>query len=257
MSFTLEPKRADEERTYWHNWAPFLGADIISSQTTTADGATVEDSDIEPGAQEVRFKITGGLNGTQAVITQKIVTAFGDEETELFILPIQEEEPLSLAEAKSYLRVIANDEDGKIEAMIPRARKWVEDACGLSLVRRQIEESRLPKGGAIELFKRPLVSVDNVAYVDSVGAAQGYVPRSFPPSARLLAAAGGAWPLPRAGEEFAITYTAGFAVGEIDERLKGAICALIEGEFSDGYAYPEYATQGAERCLAALREIAP
>lgn len=251
MATRLEPKRADEQRTYEHDWSAFLGSDTIASQTTTANGVTVDSSSVDAGNTSTRFRLSGGTDGTVAVVTQKIVTANGEEETELFTLYIQADDPISLSDAKSYLRVRTNDEDAKIAAMIPRARLWVEDHTGLALVRRQFEERRRTEHGAIRLFKGPLVSVDSVTYGDALT----YVPRDFAPDTRLVAASGASWPTLDQDDAFEITYTAGFAEGEIDDRLIGAMYALIEGEFSDGYAYPQRATDAAERCCAYLRQM--
>lgn len=167
-------------------------------------------------------------------------------------------EPITLADTKLYIRVTSADEDAKITAMIPRARKWVEDHTGLVLERRQFVEQRLPdRHGAVRLYKGPLVSVDSIAYVDSDGAAQTYVPLAYPPSTRIVAANDDYWPTLSNDRLFTITYTAGYATAaEIDERLIGAMLALIEGEYSEGFAYPDRAVEAAERCCSYLRAVA-
>lgn len=159
-------------------------------------------------------------------------------------------EPISLADAKVYLRVISSDEDAKIEAMIPRARLWVEDHTGLALVQREFVELRRTERGAIRLFKGPLVSVDSVTYGED---ATVYEPRAYPPETRIVAAFDSAWPVLDEDDVFEITYTAGYAEGEVDDRLIGAMYALIEGEFSEGHAYPQSAVDAAERCCGYLR----
>lgn len=252
MAIRLEPKRADEERTYRHDWSAFLGGDTLASQTTTSSDVTVESSSIEAGDQSVRFKLSGGDNGTTAIITQHIVTANGEEETELFTLALQADDVVSLAEVKTYLGVFSNDKDASIAGMIPRARQWVEDHTGLVLVPRQFEERLLPTiNGIVRLSKGPLITVDAVDYLDSAGAAATFTPTAYAPSTELL----GDWPGLATNEAFAVTYTAGLASGEVDERLTGAVLALIEGEFSEGYAYPERSTDAAARCCAYLRKM--
>lgn len=254
MTIRLEPKRSDEVRDYRHDWEPFLGEDTIASQDAVATGATLDSVEIETGDKSVIFWISGGTDGTTAQITHSITTAGGRTEAETFLLPIGDSEPISLVDAKAYLRVLHDDEDAKIRAMIPRARLWVEDHTGLSLIQREFVERHLPKYGAIRLFKGPLVSVDGVAYVDADGA-QTYVPRAFPPSLVIWPAADESWPALSDGNQFEVTYTAGCAEGECDDRLIGAMLALIEGEYSEGYAYPERATDAAERCCAYLRTM--
>lgn len=158
-------------------------------------------------------------------------------------------EPITLDDVKAYLRVTSADEDAKITAMIPRARLWIEDYTGLALVQREFVERRRTEHGAIRLFKGPLVSVDSVTYGD----AATYEPRAFAPDTKIIAAFDDAWPVLDEDDAFEITYTAGFAGGEVDDRLLGAMYALIEGEFSDGFAYPQRATDAAERCCGFLR----
>jgi uncharacterized phiE125 gp8 family phage protein len=254
MTVRLEPKRATEVRNYKHDWSAFLGTDTIASQTTTSSDVTISAAAPTDGNTAVEWKISGGTDGTTALIAQTIVTAAGLTETEVFSLQISAGEPVSLGDVKRYLRVTASDEDGKIEAMIPRARLWVEDYTGLALVQREFTERHLPKYGAIRLFRGPLVELGEVAYTNAAGA-QTYEPRTWPPSSTIFPVANGIWPILTDSEQFGITYTAGFAEGEVDERLIGAMLALIEGEFSDGYAYPERATDAAERCCAYLRQM--
>ena len=158
-------------------------------------------------------------------------------------------EPINIDDVKAYLRVLSSDEDAKIAAMIPRARLWVEDHTGLALEQRQFTERRRTERGAIRLFKGPLVSVDSVTY----GEALEYTPRDFAPDTRIVAATGAAWPALDQEDAFEITYTAGFASDAIDERLTGAMLALIEGEYSTGQAYPQDAIDAAERCCSYLR----
>lgn len=158
-------------------------------------------------------------------------------------------EPISLDDTKAYLRVVSSDEDDKITAMIPRARLWVEDHTGLALTQREFVELRRTEHGLIRLFKGPLVSVDSVTY----GTASTYTPRNWAPDTVLRASLTSAWPVLDEGDAFEITYTAGIAAGQVDQRLLGAMLALIEGEFSEGYAYPQRAIDAAESCCGYLR----
>lgn len=255
MTIRLQRKRPEEQVNFLHDWTPFLGTDTIASQVTTAVGVTVGSVAIQTGNTSIRFKVSGGILGELGTITQTITTAGGLTETEIFTIQIALDEPLSLADAKVYLRVTANDEDAKIEAMIPRARGWVEDHTGLLLAQREIIERLTPIYGAIRLSKGPLVTVDEVAYVDTLGADQTYVPRFWAGQSTIFPASGERWPTLATDEMFEVTYTAGFAEGEVDERLIGAMLALIEGEFSEGYAWPQRAIDAADRCCGYLRQM--
>ncbi len=253
MAIRLEGKRPNEVRDYKHDWTPFLGADTIASKTVTAAGATINSSTND--TTSVTMWVSAGVDGVPATITQTIVTTGGRTETEIFLLPINADEIISLAQAKEYLRVTSDDEDAKIAAMIPRARLWVEDHTGLALVQRTFVESHTPSYGAIRLFKGPLVSVGGVGYTDTAGAAQTYTVVNNAPSTTIYHTADGDWPALGEHGVFSITYTAGFQAGMVDDRLIGAMLALIEGEYSHGHAYPDYATEAANRCCCYLRTM--
>jgi uncharacterized phiE125 gp8 family phage protein len=254
VTIRLEPKRPDEKRRLRHDWSAFLGDDTIASQTTTSTDVTVTSSSIDTvgGNLAINFTVDGGTDGTNAVIAQAIVTAAGDHETETFILPIAVEEILTLGEVKEYLGLFTSDKDRSLMQMIRRARLWVEDHTGIAVVRRQFVERLLPTSGLVRLSKGPLVSVDSVDYLDSSGAAATLTPTSYPPDGALIHD----WPSLDVNEKFAVTYTAGEEVQNVDDRLKGAMLALIEGEFSEGYAYPDRAVQAATLCCAYLRTMA-
>jgi hypothetical protein len=168
MTVRLEPKRATEVRNYKHDWSAFLGEDTIASQTTTSGDVTISGAVRADANTSVQWNVSGGTDGTIAKITQTIVTAAGLTETEVFSLDISAGEPVSLGEVKAYLRVLSSDEDAKIEAMIPRARRWVEDYTGLALIQRSFTELRRTERGTIRLFKGPLVSVEAVTYGDDL-----------------------------------------------------------------------------------------
>jgi uncharacterized phiE125 gp8 family phage protein len=161
-------------------------------------------------------------------------------------------EPLDLQTVKDYLRVLDTVEDAKISAMIPRARLWVEEHTGLALIKRDFTELHSPRGGSVRLYRGPLVSLGGASYPDSDGNPQSFAPSANPPSTKLT----GDWPS-TGGEPFQITYLAGMEPGQEDARLIGAMLALIEGEYSAGFAYPDDAITSATNCLFYLKFIAP
>jgi hypothetical protein len=161
---------------------------------------------------------------------------------------------LTLDEVKEYLGVFSSDKDPSIKQMIPRARLWVEDHTGIAILQRQFTERLLPSSnGVMRLSKGPLVADSvTVSYIDSNGSLASFVPTLYPPIGTLYGGTTG-WPMLARNEQFTVTYTAGDTT--VDDRLKGAILALIEGEFSEGYAYPERSTEAAARCCTYLRQM--
>lgn len=164
-------------------------------------------------------------------------------------------EPITVEQAKDYLRILDDtSHDAKIEGMIPRAREWVEDHTGVVLVAREFTEY-FSDWNALTIYRRPVTEVaityglsgaEDQTEFSSFSAALNQRPIRF--------ASVSAWPELPAGNEISVTYTAGPAEDEaLDERLLGAMYALIEGEFSEGYAYPEQAVAAAKRCCGQLR----
>ena len=161
-------------------------------------------------------------------------------------------EPVDLDTVKDYLRVTDDVEDSKISAMIPRARLRVEEHTGLALVQREFVQLATPRGGVVRLSRGPLIAVGGVSYSDSDGADQAFAPVAVPPSTKLT----GDGPS-TGGTPFEVTYTAGVPAGEEDARLIGAMLALIEGEYTAGFAYPDDAVTGATNCLFYMKFVAP
>jgi hypothetical protein len=161
-------------------------------------------------------------------------------------------EPLDLETVKEYLRVLDDVEDSKIQAMIPRARLWVEEHTGLALIKRSFSELHYPRSGVVRLYRGPLVTLGSCGWTDDAGASQVFAPVATPPSTKLT----GDWPS-TGGAPFVITYEAGVEAGQEDARLIGAMLALIEGEYSEGSAYPPETITNATNCLFYLKFVAP
>lgn len=171
MTIRLDPKRPDETRRLEHDWSAFLGTDTIASQTTTSSDVTIDASSINDDSNAVDFTVSGGTDGTLATITQTITTAAGDEETEIFRLPIRiADEPVSLTEAKAQCRMSEDDsEDSFIASLIPQARSYVEKLSTYSLMPGPREFAFSKWGDYLEIYLRPITSIDAVSYVDSDG----------------------------------------------------------------------------------------
>jgi len=83
-------------------------------------------------------------------------------------------EPVSLADAKAYLRIAHDDDDDVIAALIAAARLQVEARTRRALILQTWRLTRdvWPAGGALPILPVPLLSVKSVAVYDEGGMLQ-------------------------------------------------------------------------------------
>lgn len=152
-------------------------------------------------------------------------------------------EPLSLAQAKAYLRVDHDAEDALIHDLIASARGLVEDYLQRCLITQRLIErldrwgERL-RGGAF-ILKRPDVrTIHSIRTYDENGAAQVFSPDFWRldsasiPSRILLN--GGAFPNPgRTRQGIEIDFSAGFgdAPQSVPAPIRNALLILIADRY--------------------------
>lgn len=215
MTIRLQSKRADETRRYRHDWAPFLGTDTIVNDVeadTTATGVTLDSVTLEAGSQSVIFTVSGGEDETTATIIHRIATAAGEDETEVFLLFIGQDEPVTLSDAKRQVRMAEDDsEDTYIASLIAPARAYCERYSGHVFVERSVTETFTRWGDYLLLSRRPVISVDAVSYIDTDGNEQDYtglVTTGDP--VRIYPPVGESFPGLADAGTITVTYTAGY-----------------------------------------------
>lgn len=125
-------------------------------------------------------------------------------------------EPITLTEAKDFLRVTQDADDAQISEDIATARQHAETVTGRALVRRDFDFflDRFPP--VIRLPKPPLVTVASIKYLDTSGnqqilAGTEYTIAKGEP-VRIRPAFGKTWPLIRHQHDAVeIRFTAGYA----------------------------------------------
>lgn len=176
-------------------------------------------------------------------------------------------EPVTLAEAKTHLRVDINDDDALITGLIASARQSAEQICRRALISQQwkVTMDRFPApamnvgsanwygpqwgnspgpltiltpdnktGYEIYLPYSPLISVDSIKYIDESGVQQtlssgAYKVDSVSEPARLLPVYGTAWPATRNEiNAVEITLTAGWpTASDVPQPIKSWILLRV------------------------------
>lgn len=150
-------------------------------------------------------------------------------------------EPLTLAEAKAWLRLDSNDEDTTVSALIVAARMAVEQAARRLLVHQswRIVADRWPDDGVLRLPLAPVAAITAIRVRDAEGTPQTVSPAAYRAElkrdpARLVLTA----PVPLPGlatSGIEIDVTAGFSASpaEVPEPLRHAMRLLLARWFDN------------------------
>lgn len=178
-------------------------------------------------------------------------------------------EPVSLAEAKAFLRVGHADEDALIGDLIAGARQQIEALTGLALITQSWRETldawplrRLSAcGQAVRLMRCPLIGVDALRVFDPSGAARLIDPAEYRVEpgepGRLIAVLPFTLPPPeRPAGGIEIEFTAGFGAGanEVPAPLREAILQLVADRYG-GVERAESARRGEGATPEAVFEL--
>lgn len=120
---------------------------------------------------------------------------------------------IELTDAKAHLRVLDDAEDAYISNLISSAILHVENETGRKFLQQTIVRSFEGFADVLPLSVTPVMSVDNVSYVNVNGDTQqltGYYISRGDFRTCILPAFGGSFPAVKAGyESVTVTYTAG------------------------------------------------
>jgi uncharacterized phiE125 gp8 family phage protein len=154
----------------------------------------------------------------------------------------EEDDLITLDDAKDSLRVIHDDEDSLIELLIKAARGRAETYSRRALVAKTMEArlSCFPRGRRLELEQPPLREVTSIEYVDTNGDTQTlsedlYTVDTHATPGAIVLNQYEQWPLTNGNPgDVIVTYEAGYSLptsdtaGDFALRLPGEIDAAIK-----------------------------
>lgn len=167
--------------------------------------------------------------------------------------------PVSLAEAKDFLRVGNGDEDALIAGLLRTAAETCETFTGLVLVRREVVETIAASSAWTKLGATPVRAIEELAGLDAEGGASALPASGY---AIDIDADGDGWvrlTAPAEARRVRVRYQAGMAEGwnGVPEPLRHGmvrLCAHFYDERSDrGGASPPAAVSALWRPWRRLR----
>lgn len=142
-------------------------------------------------------------------------------------------EPVSLVEAKVFLRVEHNDDDDVIEALASASRIHVEAQTRRALVTQnwRLSLDAWPEGGRVSVVPGPLQELNAARVFDFNGSAHAVDVQNFVPDVSTSTLAFAPWAVPApgrlaAGIELDVTVGYGDAAADVPEPLRQAVRLL-------------------------------
>ena len=150
-----------------------------------------------------------------------------------YLLAGPAEEPVSLAEAKAFLKVDEGAEDALISTLIGAARLHIEGVTGKALLTQswRIVLDEWPDNGVVRLPVSPLMSVTSIAAVDESGGSHEIALAQFmsEPDRLIVPRVVIVMPVLRARQGLEIDYLAGYGPdpADVPADLRQALLGLV------------------------------
>lgn len=175
-------------------------------------------------------------------------------------LPGAATELVTLAELKQQLGIVHADDDAVLTALILAARQWCEGETGAIFAERSFKATLDYFPAEIRLPVGPVISVDQLDYLDENGALQTLDPLNYyaeltPGRSRIVPAYATSWPLTRQQlGAVEVTFTAG--PGLSVEAARQAVTLLVKGAYDAsagfGDVWEDKAVNAARALLSAF-----
>lgn len=99
----------------------------------------------------------------------------------MFLVTPPAVEPVTIADARAYLRISTDSEDEILHRLLRTAREMVEAETGLALIDQtwRLHVERWPRSGRLALFRYPVKAVASVVAYRPDGTAVSFAPEEF------------------------------------------------------------------------------
>jgi uncharacterized phiE125 gp8 family phage protein len=147
-------------------------------------------------------------------------------------------EPITLAEAKSHLRITSTDEDALIETWIKAAREWCEGYQNRAYITQtwELALDSFPNERIMKIPLPPLQSITSIKYYDPEGtetvfSSDDYEVDTYSEPGRVSLGYGKSWPYAtlRPVNGVIIEFKAGYGdtADDVPEQVKQAVKVLV------------------------------
>jgi uncharacterized phiE125 gp8 family phage protein len=141
-------------------------------------------------------------------------------------------EPISLSEAKAFLRVDHEDEDALIQTLISSARDRLETHLNITMIQRPMQVA-VALGGTIKLPRWPVISIDRVT-VDDLTTDDFVADLRCRPARLTVGSSGSVCAI-----EIAFTAGYGIAASDVPAPLRQAMLLLVSQGFEHRDGAPD------------------